>query len=95
MAKRSTPPLPYPDFDPPPPSIIDGLNGMFEMRERSLLHERFRESVKRVFQSVGLAPITTESDPIGTFVTYRDPNTPGTIRRSHFGVTASVRRRIF
>jgi hypothetical protein len=85
MAKRSAPPLPYPDFDPPPPSIIDGLNGMYEMRERSLLHERFRESVKRFFQSVGLAPITTESDPIGTFVTYRDSNTPGTIRRSHFG----------
>jgi hypothetical protein len=37
LAQRATPRMPYPDFDPPPPSIIDGLHGMFDLRERLLL----------------------------------------------------------
>jgi hypothetical protein len=49
--------MPHPDFDPPPPSIIDGLDGMFDLRERSLLQDTFRLSVSRVFQSVGLSPM--------------------------------------
>jgi hypothetical protein len=55
---------------------------MFEMRQKSLLTDKFRASVLRVFQSVGLSPIITETDPIGTFLTYRGPTTPGTFLRS-------------
>jgi hypothetical protein len=62
-----------------PPSITDEINGMFEMRQKSLLTDKFRASV---FQSVGLSPIITETDEIGTFLTYRGPTTPGTFLRS-------------
>jgi hypothetical protein len=82
LAQRATPPMPYPDFDPPPPSIIDGHYGMFDLRERSLLQDTFRLSVSRVFQSVGLSPMV--SDPIGTFVTDRGPQTSCSVRRDHF-----------
>ena len=57
---------------------------MYEMRNQSLLNEKFRNSVKRVFQSVGLAPIVSENNPQGTFVTYRGESTPGTIRKDFF-----------
>jgi hypothetical protein len=81
LAHRSSPRT-YPDFNPPPPLITDGINGMFEMRQNSLLTGKFRASVLQVFQSVGLSPIITETDPIGTFLTYRGPTTPGTFLRS-------------
>jgi hypothetical protein len=45
LAQRATPRMPYPDFDTPPPSIIDGLDGMFDLRERLLLQDTFRLSV--------------------------------------------------
>jgi hypothetical protein len=39
---------------------------MFQMREESMLKDSFKLSVHRVFQSVGLCPIITDSDPTGT-----------------------------
>jgi hypothetical protein len=48
---------------------------MFQMREESMLEVSF----KRVFQSVGLCPIITDSDP--TVVIYQGPTTPGTVRK--------------
>jgi hypothetical protein len=65
LAQRATPRMPYPDFDPPPPSIIDGLDGMFDLRERSLLQDTFRLSVSRVFQSVGLSPMGVKWTQMG------------------------------
>jgi hypothetical protein len=38
---------------------------MYQMRDKSLFNDKFRHSVKRVFQSVGLAPIFSESDHQG------------------------------
>jgi hypothetical protein len=74
----------HPIFDPPSPTLIEGIIAMYAMREQSLLNDKFRNSVKRVFQSVGLAPIVSENDPQGTFVTYRGESTPGTIRKEFF-----------
>jgi hypothetical protein len=51
------------------------------MREESMLKDSFKLSVHRVFQSLGLCPIITDSDPTGTFVTYQGPTTPGTVRK--------------
>jgi hypothetical protein len=42
-----------------------------------------------VFQSVGLSPIITETDEIGTFLTYRGPTTPGTFLRYTDSVCAA------
>ena len=41
----------------------------FEMQE-------FHDPVKRIFQSVGLAPLITSTDQNGTFVSYQDIHTP-------------------
>jgi hypothetical protein len=46
-----------------------------------MLKDSFKLSVHRVFQSVGLCPIITDSDPTGTFVTYQGPTTPGIVRK--------------
>jgi hypothetical protein len=78
----------HPIFDPPSPTLIEGIIAMYAMREQSLLNDKFRNSVKRVFQSVGLAPIVSENDPQGTFVTYRGESTPGTIRKEFFETNA-------
>jgi hypothetical protein len=39
--QRLQPPPPLPAFYPPTPSLIDGLIGMFEMRQQSLLSDSF------------------------------------------------------
>ena len=38
--------------------------------------------VKRIFQSVGLAPLITSTDQNGTFVSYQDIHTPFRIRNT-------------
>jgi hypothetical protein len=44
----------------------------------------FKLSLTRVFQSVGLAPLITQSNPAGLFATYRGPSSPSQFRRDHF-----------
>ena len=51
----SMPGKPKPPFDPPKPNILDGLNYVSAAME-SFKCEKFRAAVKRVFQTVGLAP---------------------------------------
>ena len=68
-----------------PTSIVDGLIGMFEMREQSLLNDSFKHSLSRVFQSVGLAPIVSSTDPVGTYALYRGPHTPSSLQK-RFGL---------
>jgi hypothetical protein len=71
----------HPIFDPPSPTLIEGIIAMYAMRDQSLLNDKFRNSVKWVFQSVGLAPQRK-------FVTYRGESTPGTIRKEFFETNA-------
>jgi hypothetical protein len=62
---------------------------MSAMRDQTLLNDKFRNSVKLVFQSVGLAPIVSENDPQGTFVsTLSQSIAPGTIRKEFFETDA-------
>ena len=58
-----------PMYNPPAPTIIDGIKGMFDLREEYLLNDKFQLSVQRVFQSVGLCPLVTPNDPVGFFAT--------------------------
>ena len=55
------------------------------MRERSLLNDSFKLSLSRVFQSVGLAPIVSSTDPVGTYALYRGPHTPSKLQK-RFGL---------
>ena len=47
-----------------------------------LKRRSFRIYVKRIFQSVGLAPLITSTDQNGTFVSYQDIHTPSHIRNT-------------
>ena len=51
----TAPGKPRPPFDPPKPDILDGLNYVSAAME-SFKCEKFCAAVKRVFQTVGLAP---------------------------------------
>ncbi len=55
--------LPFPSFRPPPPNMIDGLRGMLRMKVH-FDDDNFKSSIKKVFQSVGLAPIPTANDTV-------------------------------
>jgi len=54
---------------------------MFSIQD-SFRNDEFQLSVKRVFQSVGLARITTASDPRGFFASYQGEDTPSWIRKN-------------
>ena len=54
---------------------------MFEIR-LNFETQKFQDSVKRIFQSVGLAPLITSTDQNGTFVSYQDIHTPSRIRNT-------------
>jgi hypothetical protein len=47
QVQRLQPPLPLPAFNPPSPTIAHGLDGMFEMREQSLLKDSFKLSLSQ------------------------------------------------
>jgi hypothetical protein len=78
--QRLQPPPPLPAFYPPAPSLIDGLIGMFEMRQ-SLLSDSFKLSLSPVIQSVGLAPIFSSTDTIPTYALYRGLHTPAILQK--------------
>jgi hypothetical protein len=71
-------------FNPPPPTIIDGIKALWSTREINFGKPSFKLSLTRVFQSVGLAPLMTQSNPAGLFATYRGPSSPFQFRRDHF-----------
>jgi hypothetical protein len=57
---------------------------LWSAREINFGKPSFKLSLTRVFQSVGLAPLMTQSNPAGLFATYRDPSSPFQFRRDHF-----------
>ena len=73
---------PYPQFSSPAPKLVDGLQGMLRIKQDNFNDETFEQSVTRVFQSVGLAPIITAGDPNGIFVTYHGENSPSEVRKT-------------
>ena len=60
QTQRNNPAAELPLFNPPAPVLLDGIRAMFQVRE-SFERQDFKHSVKRIFQSVGLAPIITSS----------------------------------
>ena len=49
------------------------------------MNDSFKLSPSRVFQSVGLAPIVSSTDPVGTYALYRGPHTPSKLQK-RFGL---------
>ena len=68
------PALPLPLFNPPTPVFLDRIHVLFEIRPNFETQE-FQDSVKCIFQSVGLAPLITSTDQNGTFVSNQDIHT--------------------
>ncbi len=73
-AQRRNPPNSNPCFNPPAPQLKDGIPGLFTLKNEKFRCPKYQSSIHRVFQSVGLAPIPTPSDPIGIFVTHQGLN---------------------
>ena len=68
-------------FNPPAPQLKDGIPGLFTLKNEKFRCPKYQSSIHRVFQSVGLAPIPTPSDPIGIFVTHQGPKSPEKYRK--------------
>ena len=45
-----------PSFSPPKPKLLDGLNKLKEVAAELFTSDKFRDSIKRSFVNVGLAP---------------------------------------
>jgi hypothetical protein len=79
-AQRRNPPNSNPCFNPPA-QLKDGIQGLFTLKNEKFRCPKYQSSIHRVFQSVGLAPIPTPSDPIGIFVTHQGPKSPEKYRK--------------